>query len=308
MKLLIQYGPAAAGLVIVLVFLLFNRTKQMSLPRPVRLMTGLGLGLVTIYYVASSASGVWPGWKLPLPIPSGPDEFLYSHGFSYALPLALTIVVLIFLIFPVPASGASGTATLAPRGFNTFASRRWVTTVAVLVFGSLLTAVLAGLASSPDEQGRYVHYILKTSDITYGTTTFYGWWFSVPCLFLIAIITAVAFWGISAISRPALAMNAERDTRERTVRVRNILIVISGGLLLHLAAVLIAIATTAGLSAGVNSGDQGMFYFITSFAALRPSLVVAGYACMVLGLAFWWLIILSAATTKTSARSKVAAP
>lgn len=308
MRFLVQYGPACVGLLLAFTFLLVKRSKRAELPRQVRLLTGVSLAIATGCYVIMYATRSWPGWQVPLPIPEGPDQPLYVLAFIFALPLALTIIVLVFLIFPMPRSKPSGTASLAPRGLRTFTSRGQRLTVAVLASCTLVIAVLAGLASSPDEQGRHTMYYVSPSAVISGGTGIYGWWFSVPCMILIAVLVAVTYWSISAITSPALSIETEIDSAVRTQRVKNILVVSSGGLLLHLANVLSSLTGTASLRTMFNGGDLGTLSFAPAFAALKPALFTASQACLVLGLACWWTVILSTLLAKSVPSNKVLAP
>lgn len=305
-RFLVQYGPATAGLIIALILVLLQRNKRVELPRQVRLLTTLSLLIATSFYIIADATLSWPGWQLPLPIPSGPGRNLYFQAFIHMLPLALTIVVLVFLILPTPAAGPSGSATLAPRGFQTYISRRWVITPGVLILGSTLLAFIAGLASSSDDQGRYVTYFLHASEVSGAGTGIYGWWFSIPSLLLMGGLVVVAFLGVSAISRPALASDTEADSKIRTIRIRNILTVCSGGLLLHLATVFSSLAGTSALKAWFNTGDQ-TFTYTASFSSLGPVLRAGALTCLVLGLACWWAVLISALTAKSSTISQTVA-
>lgn len=306
-RFLVQYGPATVGLLIALALLVFNRAKRVDLPRPVRLMTGLSLTLVTIFYSLFYALRVWPGWQLPLPLPSGIDSGIYMQAFTFMLPLALTLLTLPFLVFPMPAAGPQGIASLAPRGFKTFTSRYWILATGTLALCSILVAIIAGLASSPDEQGRHVRYVLEFSNLASSSSGIYGWWFSIPSLTLMTVVIAVASWGISAITRPTLATDAEFDTKVRSVRVRNILTVTCGGLLLHLATIFDSLAGTASLRGGLSGDNREIFSFFTPFSALRPALLTVGFACLILGLAIWWFVTLSALTAKSTSPSKALA-
>ncbi|XBH21336.1 hypothetical protein V5R04_14160 [Jonesiaceae bacterium BS-20] len=307
MKFLVQYGPATAGLIIALIFVLLQRNKRVELPKQVRLLTVLSQLVATSFYIIAYATRSWPGWQLPLPIPSDPDGHLYYQAFVHMLPLSLTIVVLVFLILPIPTAGPPGSAALAPRGFQTFTSRRWITTPGVLILGSTLIAFIAGLASSPDEQGRYVAYFLRASEVSGAGTGIYGWWFSVPSLLLMGGLVVVAFLGVSVISRPALASDTEADSKMRTIRIRNILTVCSGGLLLHLATVFSSLAGTSALKAWFNTGDQ-TFTYAASFSSLGQVLRAGALTCLVLGLACWWAVLVSALTAKSSTINQTVAP
>ena len=236
--------------------------------------------------VTFTAWSVFPWW-LP---PFTEDSFLYLHLARYAAPLVLSAVALVFLIVPVPAPGPSGTAALAPRTLMTFTSRAWLGSAAGTMAGAVAIAIFAGLASSPDESGRHVMFVVRASASTSASTTTYGWWFSIPCLIMVAAVAVMVLAGLLVISRPALAADSQRDTAVRAARIRNILSVSTGGLLLHLSAVLQSLANTSSLSLT----HAGWYELGTSFAALGPALGLVSLLSFILGMAMWWSTLLTA--------------
>jgi hypothetical protein len=164
----------------------------------------------------------------------GGDAILAARQVMLLAPLIFCVVALLFLAIPVHARHAGGSAQLAPRNLLTFASRPWLVTVAAITAVIVLISILAGLASRPDEQGRHVLYNLSRTGDNAASTTIYGWWFSVPCLVLIAIIIAIALFDLAVISRPSFGTDSEGDAAIRRARSRNVLAVTAGGLILSL--------------------------------------------------------------------------
>lgn len=295
---LYQYGPTVAGLLLAFVaWLSIRRRPAVALPRAVRLLTGaslvLAIGLLTAFR-AWSTFPAFPAW-----MPLGGDSFLALRLVSFLLPLALTVVAAVFLITPIPTAGPRGSAALSPRTPLTFTSRRWLGFGIGVTVAVIIAAVLAGLASITDEAGRHVMYEVPASASTRGGTTIYGWWFSVPCLIVVAGLVALTFLGLVLISRPALGTDAACDTAVRTTRVRNLLAVTTGGLLLHLGTVLSSLYATSSMRLGFDAGGAGFVVLGTPFAAIGPALQIGGFVATIVGLALWWFTLLGVVMART---------
>ncbi|WP_449372768.1 hypothetical protein [Arthrobacter psychrolactophilus] len=234
------------------------------------------------------------------------DMWLLLSLARYLVPLLLCVVSLIFLIVPAPAPGPIGTAALAPRTLMTFTSRARLSAVAVVVIVAVVLAILAGLASSPDENGRHVVYQVQTSSNSSASTTIYGWWFSVPCLIVLAVIVMTVIVGLRVISRPALATDRSADSAMMTVRVRNILMVSAGGVLLHVSSILRSLFSTSSLRVGMTAGPAGWIDLGTSFAAIGPALQLAASLAYFIGIGMWGFVFLSTLPIGTRAAHKSA--
>ncbi|NQX13499.1 hypothetical protein HQQ80_17870 [Microbacteriaceae bacterium VKM Ac-2855] len=228
----------------------------------------------------------------------GDDVFLILPFVRYAAPLVLTFIAVALVIVPWPTRGPRGSAQLAPRTVTTFAQKGWLRTAAVTVMTLLAVTAFAGLISSPDEAGRYVMYEVKVSSNSSASTTTYGWWFAVPCLIAIAAIVALAALALFSISRPSLSIDEGKDVETRTLRTRNVLAITSGGLLIHLGAVLSSLYGTSRLRTGFEGGSVGWVELGTSFAAIGPVLLVASYASVILGTGMWWYTLVSTAAVR----------
>ena len=119
-----------------------------------------------------------------------------------------------------------------------------------------------------------------------------------PALFLV-LLAALTFVGLSVMSRPALALDGGADTALRAARVRNILAAATGGLLLHLSAILESLASTSSLRSGFTAGAAGWVDQGTSFAALGPALSLAALLTLILGLALWFSVLLRTLPART---------
>lgn len=289
---LYQFGPAIGGLLLAVVATLLGRRAAVRLPRSVQLTTGIGMVIAIASMVAFRGWDLVPDWL----VPPGIDGFLVAWLLMFIVPLVLTVLALLVVILPIPTPGPRGSAELVPRTPFSFAPRRWLGIGLGTVLAVVVVAVLAGLASITDDAGRHVMYEVPASASTRGGTSIYGWWYSVPCMIAVVVLVVLVFAGLVLTSRPSLAADAEQDARVRTVRVRNILAVLTGGLLVHLGVVLNSLYGTSSMRLGFEAGPAGFVELGTSFAAIGPALRVAGFAAVVLGYALWWFVLLSAVT------------
>jgi uncharacterized membrane protein len=286
--LLIQYGTALAGLLIAVTVWMAVRRTNSPLPKPIRVRTVVGAAVVLAASVAYNAWRVFPTWIPPL---DGIDGFLVLQLASFLIPLLLTIVMLLFLLAPVRPARAPGAAELVPRTLLSFSSRAGTAVSASVTLAVVLVSILAGMASTPDEYGRFLQYTVHASGNTSGGTTIYGWWFSVPCLAAVAVIVALVVVQLVLISRPPLSTDRDDDISIRKARVRNVLAAATGGLLLHLGTVLMSLYGTSGMRLGLQAGEAGMVSLGTPFAAIGPALHVASYISAGLGFALWWAVL-----------------
>ncbi|OOB90897.1 hypothetical protein [Rathayibacter sp. VKM Ac-2630] len=297
--LILQFAPAAGGLLLAGAWWWLRRRSEPGLPAPVRAATAVGAVLALASALALTAVSVFPEWLPPFD-QEGHLRWLLAR---YLIPLIVTFVALVLLQLPRARARGAGTAELAPRTLLTFAPRPLLVATATAALAAVAAAVLAGAAASTDELGRSVRFVLPVSENTYASSTFYGWWFSVPCLVLLALVLVVAGLALRSISRPPLDVDRSADAAERTIRARNVLAVVIGGVLLHVGAVFSALRATSMLQTGFDAGATGFVQFGTSFAALGSALLVAGWAATLLGSAFWWGVLLS--TLRSTSRRPV---
>jgi hypothetical protein len=237
----------------------------------------------------------------------GQDSLLAARQVILISPLIVCIVALLFLIAPVSAPHAGGSAQLAPRTIFSFTSRGWLVTIAVITVVIALISILAGLASRPDEHGRHVIYSLVHSGNYSASATIYGWWFSVPCLVLIAVIIAIAALDLTVISRPPLGVDSDGDIQRRRARARNVLAVTAGALILNLGAIFQSLFGISSLSLGVSLENAGQVVIGTPIAALSPAFVAGSYIADIIGFAIWWGVLLAAAFARAQ-RPVMSAP
>ncbi|MCC4908887.1 hypothetical protein [Microbacterium sp. cx-59] len=286
---IVQFGPAVAGLIVGLVVWAIRRKAWATLPTRRRLWTAGGVGIALALWVAYSWWSVFPFW-----LPSfGEDGFVVFGFLPHVVPLVLCLVALAFAGVPSRVAGAKGAAQLSARNLFTFAPRPWMFLLAGVSAAIVVLTVVAGLASGPDEDGRYLMYTVQMSTNSSAGTSIYGWFYSVPCLVLVALVVAVSLLSLWAIGRPPLAADRERDSARRGEQARVVLGVASGGLLLHLGSILNSLYGTSMLRGGLDAGLAGWVELGTGFAAIGPALLVAGYIAIVAGLAAWWMVLLA---------------
>lgn len=288
--LLVQYGPIIGGLVVAVIVTFVRRRTKVELPPPVRLSTAIAL------IVILAAFGAFSVWRVMPPVlpPLGEDVFLMLQLAGYLAPVIAGGVGALLLLVPRPVAGPTGTAALAPRTLTTFAPRSWLIGLVGASAVAVLLAVVAGPASSPDDAGRYVQYEVRVAEHMTVGGSIYGWWFSVPTLIGVALLLGTVLMVIRMISSPALGSDAAADTAVRVVRVRSVLMVGTGALLLHLGEVMRSLSGTSTIRAGLPGGAAGWIELGTSSAALGPVLHWAAVGAVVLGFAMWWSVLFSA--------------
>ena len=128
-------------------------------------------------------------------------------------------------------------------------------------------------------------------------TNIYGWFYSVPAMICVGILLAVALVAMSLVARPAPAEDREQDVRVRAIRTRNIVVAVTGALLLHLGDIFNSLAGTASIRSTFTT-SEGPVSFWTTFSALQPAFVAASMLCAALGIALWAAVALSAVPSR----------
>jgi hypothetical protein len=251
-------------------------------------LTAVGLALVCIIYL--SAAFGFPVLQPPL------SEYLPRWVFETRMSwsLALGLVAAAILIFPLRAPTSRGQATLTRRTLFSFGHRWWFAG-ATTIIGTIVTiTILAGLASEPDEEGRWRTFTVDAGNELSFSTQIYGWYYSLPALALLAVLIVVTMVALWLIARPPISADHINDVWMRRLRTRNILAVTSGALMLHLGTIFTSLAGTASLQGRAAIGDIGWGSWSTPFAAMQPALTVVGIVIMSLGFALWFGVLLSA--------------
>lgn len=241
---------------------------------------------------------------LPFDVPLEVSDWYMDYRFT--TPLLLGMLGLVLLAFSGEQRRAGGAATLTRRTPVSFGRGWWFAIPAVVVALILLATVVAGMASSPDAStGRYTMYFVEIGGQRSMGTTIYGWYYSVPCLILLAILLGLAYLDLFLISRSAFARDHVRDAQARRARTRHVLAVTTGALLVHLGLILGSLAGTSTLRSEFT-GEGGTVNAWTPFAALGPALSGAGFLAMAIGVAFWATVLLSAIPVRRPAEAPAA--
>lgn len=294
---LMVLGPAAAGIVLATVWWLM-RGRQNGLPRERLGAFSLAAGL-TLVFVGLAERLILGPLALQLDIPNGLWEWYADHRF--AIPLWLGILGLVLLVFPIRTRSGRGAADLTPRTAVSFARGWWFITPAVVLTLIVALTVAAGTASERDEvTGQYTMYSVDLGGERGMGTSIYGWFYSVPALVYLTLLIGMVILDLVLISRPALDRGREQDVRIRTVRTRNVLLIATGALLVHLGLIFGSLAGTASVRS-TFSHSEGAVVFWTDFAALQPALNWASSVAAALGFALWAAVALSAIPSRRPA-------
>ena len=293
------WSPVLAGLIVALAWWLL-RGRRTGLPDGSNRVMPVVAGLILLLGLAAEQLVGMPLF-LPFDVPTGVMTWYMDYRFT--LPLLLGILGLALLAFPVHPRAGRGAAELSPRTPTSFGRRWWFAAPIVLVAFIVMMTVIAGTASSPDPTtGRYTMYFVDIGGQHGMGSSIYGWFYSVPCLVLLAILLAVAYLDLFLISRPALDHDHLRDVLVRTVRTRNVLAIVSGALLVHLGSILASLAGTASMRSKFT-GAGGTVTSWTTFAALEPVFFGASLVALALGVALWATVLLSAIPARQPARA-----
>jgi hypothetical protein len=287
----------AAGIAVA--FWLFQSRRAAVPDGTARTFTAAGSGFALLVILGYSLLTFWPFWMSSISI----DTVMAVLDLRFTLPLVLGIFTLILIAVPVRGSGAYGSAELSRRTLLSFARSWWFIAFGVVFLLAVGLALAAGTASAPDDHGRYTMYFVHVGSMTAGSTI-YGWFYSVPCLILLTVTVTVTVVDLAVISRPALALDRDKDIAIRRVRTLNVARVGTGAVLIHLAAVLHSLAATSSINAQLPTATAGRISVGTSFAALTTSLQVTSLVVTVLGLALWFSTLLSVIPAPHRARRR----
>lgn len=289
----IVFGPELLALVAALLVTVVRRVRSAGAP-----VTGGVRGWTVVAVLAAMAIvlfGVFAG------LPGGPSvPVLVEH--RYVVPLVAGLVGVALCLLPVVRRPVSASADLSRRTLTTFASRWWFAALAVVVAVVLLVTLLAGLASSPDGDGRYTMHHVDFGAGAVGAGI-YGWHYSLPALVVLVALLLAAVVATGGLARPPMADEGRTaDVATRRWRTRNVLAVAGGALLVHLAVVLGSLAGTAGVRGTFNTGE-GSFGGGSTFAALEMPLRLASTVVEAGGWFLWFGVLFAAAIPALRVRS-----
>ncbi|UDF14215.1 hypothetical protein LH407_04970 [Antiquaquibacter oligotrophicus] len=214
-------------------------------------------------------------WRYPLPL------------LAAALGLGVVLVSIMTTGTRTPEEPMLPTSR---RTWATFGPRRGLVVAGVTLVGLAATTVAAGLASSSDENGRFIYLELVAPNTTLEPVRpwFYGWSYGVPVLVSVALLGLVTLGLLSRnAARPYLrADTVASEQGARTTVAAAAVHVATAAALLALAGALRFIARAGNLSS-VAVGNSEPYEIVWRYAALAsaagwvaPLLEVAGFTLL----------------------------
>lgn len=229
---------------------------------------------------------------------------LGASWWRFAFPLIFALVGMMATVAVILARGTAPPETPVidgtRRSWRSFTSRSAVVTASVAISTLIATTISAGLASSPNGQGRFVWLavpIPNESDIDPLRLPFYGWAYGTPVLVCLAVLTAATWWVLDRnAARPyrrPQTVSAERVARRETAR--NITFLTTAATLLSVGSAWRLIANGGSVSHLEIIGDDGIASYDAAwrFAELA---VAAGWCAPLLETIALTLLLLVATT------------
>ncbi|WEK62014.1 MAG: hypothetical protein P0Y60_04435 [Candidatus Microbacterium colombiense] len=273
-----------------------QRRTQPPIDSGVRWAVGLAAALLLILMVAQILRAVLP--------PSAVQVLAPLINWRFLTPLLVGCLALMVLLFPVTIRRGGGSAELDRRTPFSFASRGTLWTLAVLIALSLGLAAFGGALSRPDDLGQYRMIWIELGS-TSGGTEIYGWYYSVPALWVLGALIVLVAANLVLISSPPISADVDGDRATRRFRIRAVLRLASSAIALHVAAVLVFLAGTSTASVTKGAGGVEAISVGTSFAALTPVLWGAWALASCLGAALCMSVLLSAVSVPLQAPRRV---
>src|SRR5699024_1864184 len=288
---ILSLGAILSAILITLALAFIRRPWKANSSGTARILTiiasALGILLLTakriISYLPQVAVKVQP--KLP-------PEYL---EWSFLLPLVIGMVAVIIVGFPSRGPNSiDRSADLTPRTLKTFMPVPQVWGYLSVLAVTVLVAVAAGLASSRDDSGHYRYFTIDAGDMS-GSTTFYGWYYSVSTMLILTVFVLLTVIAMVLISKPPLPTDVSRESAiaARRLRIRNIIYLATGAILIHLATIISWLENTAGLRLS-SSPTRGSYYRTqAAFEPLTNLLPIADFIAFTAGFSLWLYVSIS---------------
>lgn len=160
----------------------------------------------------------------------------------YATPLIAATLCLAVCVAVIWLRGTAApqqpAAATARRSWTSFGSRAGFIGAGIAVLALIATTVAAGLASTPDEYGRYIYIEIHAPNASIEPLRpwFYGWAYGVPVLICLAMLLVAAWVALRANSvRPFIRpLTVVAEQRSRRAIASTILSIVTAGALLAL--------------------------------------------------------------------------
>lgn len=212
----------------------------------------------------------------------------------FPLPVVAAVVVLAIVLARLGREGSHVEQPVNPvvrRAWLTFSRRRDVA-VAASAFGSLLVvSLLAGLASATDANGLHTLILIPGAQMEQpidgpplpngsnaGSSTFFGWAYSVPVLAAAALLVLLAVLILHTNSaRPFTRPDSvASETADRNATSATVLGLLTAAVLLPLGGALGMIGSAGLGSTGVGIPGVGTFMWSVGYAAFAPAIFGVG--------------------------------
>ena len=224
---------------------------------------------------------------------------------QYATPLFAACVCLTVMLGFLSLGGGSPSGqpvvSLARRTWTSFNSLSGLLSVGAASFALIATTVAAGMASSPDNRGRYILLAIPVPNVPIDALRpwFYGWAYGIPVLLCLAALMVITWATLRRNSlRPFLG--PETVVAEKRVRVE----VATGVVRIATASMLLALGgafrfidsagSIMGLQVGGDGGRNDSYELSWRYAEFA---VAAGWLAPILEITAFLLLILVATRT-----------
>lgn len=222
--------------------------------------------------------------------------------FRFVMPLVAGFIALALMSFVSTKNISPAGADLTRRSTFAFAPRGLLIALGITVTAIVALAITAGMASKPDDEGRYIQYWIESGAMRSGTLI-YGWYYSLPATVALVALLGLITVSLWRISRPPLGIDAAAEGARRKLMSTFILLITLGAALLHLSDISASLRGTASLRMSASGFANGkMFQTWSTFAALGPAFNFAAAALGVAGVTIWayvfWRSALGSKTKK----------
>ncbi|MFB6612267.1 hypothetical protein ACFCVO_18225 [Agromyces sp. NPDC056379] len=269
--------------------------------RPELLACSVGAILVI---VAFAAENVVRGYLLQL--------VNIVEWWQYATPVfaaLLVISVVLALIVVRKRAPEQPAPSNTRRTWTTFGPRGGIAGALIALAALVATTVAAGLASSPDADGRWIHLVLTAPNVTIDDVRpwFYGWAFGVPVLICTTALAVAAWLTLrSNAARPFLrpdSIAAERIARAEVAS--GTVSIAAAGMLLALGGAWRLIARSGSISNLEIEGEAETFDITWRYAEFA---IAGGWLAPVVEVVAFVLLLLVASRMRRRQSAPTAPP
>lgn len=273
----LELSPLILGGIVAVGIWLATRRHGTPLPSRDRALAAIG-GLVPVVVIGLYSVVM----VTQLLAPMGLDAGMAVQESQFVIPLAAGLISLAMLCVPGRRNPSASAAGITRRTAFTFLSTAWTAALMAIVVVTVALSLAAGLASVPDQAGHYTLFRFQIGTMGAGSTI-YGWYYSIPAMFLLMILVGTAWAGLALLARPPLGDAREKDAAVRRTRSRNIAALTTGAIAFHLAAILGSLAGTSSIRVSFPTDTAGVVTAGSPFAALGSFLSAGSFVAICLG-------------------------